>query len=365
MALNGDNSHHARAAGLRYLLGGSAGIRRRPAGGKFRYIDPAGRAVRDAETLLRIRSLVIPPAWRDVWISPREDAHLQATGRDARGRKQYRYHPRWRELRDEVKYSRMAEFAAALPRIRARVRRDLGRTALPREKVLATVVRLLETTFVRIGNEEYARENASFGLTTLRGRQVRVNGAKLEFRFRGKSGVEHEVQHSDRRLATIVSHMLDLPGYQLFCYVDGDGESHPVESTDVNAYIKEISGEDFTSKDFRTWAGTVLCARALRALEKPVSAAAGKRAVAQAIEVVAAQLRNTRAVCRKCYVHPRVIEAFLEGRLHRAMRGLPDEAGVARLLGMARRARVRPRALPRVHHRSRGTASCSRLSASV
>jgi len=336
--MTGNGHEHAQAAGLRYLNGAALVIRRRQAGRGFRYVRPGGGTVRDASTLSRIRSLVIPPAWREVLIASRDDAHLQATGRDARGRKQYRYHARWREFRDEVKYSRMAEFAAALPRIRARVRRDLARPGLPREKVLAMVVHLLETTFVRIGNEEYARANDSFGLTTLRERQVRVRGAKLEFRFRGKSGVAHEVALTNRRLAGIVRRMLDLPGYQLFCYVDEQGESHAVESADVNAYIKEIAGEDFTSKDFRTWGGTVLCARELRALEIPASAAAARRNVASAIAAVAEQLRNTKAVCRKCYVHPVVIDSYLTGRLQKTMRGLRDEAGVARLLAAGSRA---------------------------
>jgi len=344
--MNGNGHEHAHAAGLRYLNGATLGIRRMQAGRGFRYARRDGRTVRDATTLSRIRSLVIPPAWRDVRIAIHDDAHLQATGRDVRGRKQYRYHPRWREVRDEVKYSRMADFAAALPRIRARVRRDLARPGLPREKVLATVVRLLETTFVRIGNEEYARANASFGLTTLREKQVKVQGAKLEFRFRGKSGVAHEVALSDRRLASIVGHMLDLPGYQLFCYIDETGESRAVESADVNAYIKASAGEDFTSKDFRTWAGTVLCARELRALEAPTSASAGRRNVTNAIAAVAAQLRNTKAVCRKCYVHPAIIDCYLAGRLQSAMGGLRDEAGVIRLLKGESRAKN-----PRDRHR--------------
>jgi DNA topoisomerase-1 len=337
--MDGNGHDHAHAAGLRYLNGASGGIRRLQAGRGFRYVRGDGRGVRDATTLSRIRSLVIPPAWRDVWIAPLDDAHLQATGRDARGRKQYRYHPRWRELRDEVKYSRMAAFAAALPRIRARVRRDLARHGLPREKVLATIIRLLETTFVRIGNEEYARENASFGLTTLRERQVSVQGTRLKFSFRGKSGVAHQVALSDRRLASIVRHMLDLPGYQLFCYVDEDGQSRAVEASDVNAYIRSIAGEDFSSKDFRTWAGTLLCARALRSFDPPASATAGRRNVTKAIASVAEQLRNTVAVCRKCYVHPTVIDAYLSGRLERAMRGLGDDAGVTRLLRGENRAR--------------------------
>ena len=362
--------HHARAAGLHYLAGdASHGIRRVPAGTGFRYVRDGGRAVRDASALSRIRSLAIPPAWREVWISPRADAHLQATGRDARGRKQYRYHSRWRELRDEVKYARMADFAAALPRIRARVRRDLARQGLPREKVLAAVVRLLETTFVRIGNEEYARANASFGLTTLRGRQVRVQGSQVELRFRGKSGVAHEVSLSDRRLASIVRHMLDLPGYQLFCYVDEAGESRAVESADVNAYLRSIAGAEFTSKDFRTWAGTVLCARALRALEPPRSVSAGRRNVAAAIEAVAAQLRNTKAVCRKCYIHPAVVDAYLAGHLQQTMRGLRDERGVVRVirsgnhahdLRRARRRQLRARSWQRFPPTARSLRTSSR-----
>ena len=323
---------HARAAGLRYVSDALEGIARRPAGQGFRYIRADGRAVRDAATLARIRSLAVPPAWREVWICAREDGHLQATGRDARRRKQYRYHPRWREVRDETKYARLAAFAAALPRIRSRVRRDLARPGLSREKVLAAVVRLLETTFVRIGNEEYARDNASFGLTTLREEQVRVEGATLRFRFRGKSGVPHSIALTDRRLARIVRRMLDLPGYELFQYVDDGGETRAIESTDVNAYLREISGEDLTSKDFRTWAGTRLCARALRALEPPRSTAEGRRNVGRAIEAVAAELRNTKAVCRKCYVHPVVIDAYLEGRLRAAMKGRGEEAALARLL---------------------------------
>jgi len=346
--------HHARAAGLHYLASdASRGIRRVPAGKGFRYVHDGGRAVRDASALSRIRSLAIPPAWREVWISPRADAHLQATGRDARGRKQYRYHSRWRELRDEVKYARMADFAAALPRIRARVRRDLARQGLPREKVLAAVVHLLETTFVRIGNEEYARDNASFGLTTLRGRQVRVQGSQVELRFRGKSGVAHEVSLSDRRLVSIVRHMLDLPGYQLFCYVDEAGESRAVESADVNAYLRSIAGEEFTSKDFRTWAGTVLCARALRALQPPQSVSAGRRNVAAAIDEVAAQLRNTKAVCRKCYIHPAVVDAYLAGHLQRTMRGLRDERGVVRVIRSVNHAHDLRRAAPRRQLRAR------------
>ena len=304
------------------------GIARRRVGSGFRYHDADGAAVRDEATLKRIRALAIPPAWEKVWICPRDDGHLQATGRDARGRKQYRYHPRWREVRDDTKYGRMLAFARALPRIRRRVRQDLALPGLPRDKVLATVVRLLETTRMRVGNEEYARENDSFGLTTLRSRQVRVRGATMQFRFRGKSGVWHDFALSDPKLAAVVRRMRDLPGYELFQYVDEGGETRGVDSADVNAYLRTIAGEEFTSKDFRTWAGTVLAAEALRRC--------GRNELQQAIERVARQLGNTKAVCRKCYIHPRVIEAYLDGSLAQAMSGRSIEACVKRLLGRRR-----------------------------
>ncbi len=322
----------ARAAGLRYVSDASPGVARRPAGAGFRYLRPDGAALRDRATLVRIRSLAIPPAWRDVWICPRDDGHLQATGRDARGRKQYCYHRRWREARDDTKYGRMIAFAKALPRIRRRVVRDLSRPGLPREKVLAALVRLLEMTFIRVGNEEYARDNDSFGLTTLRERQVRVEGTTLRFRFRGKSGVQHDIELADRRLAAIVRRMHDLEGEELFQYVDEQGETRAVESADVNSYLRESAGAEFTSKDFRTWAGTLLCARALGALESPASETDGKRSLAQAIEGVAKLLGNTRAVCRKCYIHPAIIESYREGELQRLMRGRSDEAGVVAVL---------------------------------
>jgi DNA topoisomerase I len=330
--LNGTSYNSARAAGLRYICDDMPGIRRERRGSAFRYLHPDGRPVRDRGTLGRIRALAVPPAWNAVWICPRDDGHLQATGRDARRRKQYRYHSRWREVRDETKYGRMVPFARALPRIRRRIERDLALSGLPREKVLATVVRLLETTLIRVGNEEYARENESFGLTTLRERQVRVRGGKLSFRFRGKSGVEHTIELADRRLAAIVRRVQDLPGEELFRYVDDHGETRRIESSDVNAYLKEISGEDFTSKDFRTWAGTVLAARALAALQVPGSQAEGKRNVAQAIETVAKLLGNTKAVCRKCYVHPAIVESYLAGKLAERLRGASEERAIAALL---------------------------------
>jgi DNA topoisomerase-1 len=312
---------------LRYVSDGAPGIARRRAGTTFRYLAPDGKAVRRRATLDRIKALAIPPAWERVWISLSDDGHLQATGRDARGRKQYRYHRRWHEVRDETKYGRMLAFARALPRIRRRVRQDLALPGLPRDKVLAIVVRLLETTRMRVGNEEYARANESFGLTTLRTRQVRVNGSTMEFRFRGKSGVWHEFALHDRRLAAIVRRMRDLPGYELFQYVDDQGETRAVDAADVNAYLKGIAGEEFTSKDFRTWAGTVLAAKALRQC--------GKDGLSKAIEQVAGQLGNTKAVCRKCYIHPAVIDAYLDGRLA-AMTGRNAEACVKRLLAHRR-----------------------------
>jgi DNA topoisomerase-1 len=328
----------AAAAGLRYISDAAPGIRRLPRpdaahpGAAFRYVAPGGAGVRERAVLARIKALAIPPAWRDVWICPRDDCHIQATGRDAKGRKQYRYHARWRDVRDETKYGRVAAFARALPRIRRRTRHDLARAGLPREKVLATVVRLLETTFIRVGNEEYARENESFGLTTLRDRQVRVRGSKLKFKFRGKSGVEHEIELSDPRLAAIVRRMQDLPGEELFQYVDEQGETRAIESADVNAYLKEIAGDEFTSKDFRTWAGTLLAAEELRRIGPFDSEAQGKRNIVRAIEAVAARLGNTKAVCRKCYVHPTILECYLDGSLLETLRGGAAESSVVQLL---------------------------------
>jgi DNA topoisomerase-1 len=337
MRLPLEPAESARAAGLRYVSDADPGIRRRRAGQAFRYLHPDGRAVADRATLARIRSLAIPPAWTDVWICSADDGHLQATGHDARGRKQYRYHSRWREVRDEAKYGRMIAFGRVLPRIRRRVARDLARPGLPREKALATVVRLLEKTFIRVGNEEYARENESFGLTTLRERQVKVSGSQLRFRFRGKSGVQHEVEVSDPRIAAIVRRMQDLPGEELFQYVGEDGEAHVVGSSDVNAYLKEIAGDDFTSKDFRTWAGTLLCARLLCGLDAPASETSGKREVARVVEAVSRELRNTRAVCRKCYIHPAVIDGYLAGRLADSMKAGSGEAALISLLRSAQR----------------------------
>ncbi len=310
----------ARSAGLRYVHDDRPGIRRARAGRGFRYVDPDGKPVRDPDTLGRIRSLVIPPAWTDVWICPYANGHLQATGRDAKGRKQHRYHPRWRAVRDESKYDKTIAFGLALPRIRRRVRRDLKRPGLSREKVLAAVVRLLETTLIRVGNEEYARRNGSFGLTTLRDRHVDIRGGTVHFNFRGKSGIRHALDLHDRRLARIVRQCQDLPGQELFQYVDENGEQHTVDSADVNAYLRSVSGQDFTAKDFRTWAGTVLAAGALEEFEAFDTKAQAKRNVVRAIEAVAKRLGNTTAVCRKCYVHPAVLDAYLDGSLVRTLR---------------------------------------------
>jgi len=303
----------AQAAGLRYVSDTRPGIRRKRAGKGFSYTGPDGAAIRDDQTLRRIRSLAIPPAWQDVWICPLPNGHLQAAGRDARGRKQYRYHPRWRSTRDETKYERMADFGRALPRIRERIEQDLALPGLPREKVLATVVRLLEITLIRVGNEEYAKSNRSFGLTTLRDRHVQVDGTQLRFEFRGKSGVRHRVDLRDRRLARIVKRCRDLPGHELFQYVDDAGQHQTIDSGDVNDYLRAISGEDFTAKDFRTWAGTVLAALALQEFEAFDSQAQAKRNIVAAIQNVAKRLGNTPSVCRKCYVHPAIIDAYLEG----------------------------------------------------
>jgi DNA topoisomerase-1 len=310
----------AKSAGLRYVHDHQPGIARRKRGAHFHYVDADGHAVKDADTLARIKSLVIPPAWVDVWICKQPLGHLQATGRDARGRKQYRYHPRWRAQRDESKYERMLSFGKALPAIRRAVDAALKLPGLPREKVLATIVYLLEATMMRIGNEEYARENKSFGLTTLRERHVRLDGGKVQFRFRGKSGVHHEVEVQDRRLANIIRRTLDLPGQELFQYVDDDGAPHTVGSADVNEYLQAIAGEDYTAKDFRTWSGTVLAAVALLEYEKFDSEAQAKKNIVQAIESVAKKLGNTPTICRKCYVHPAVLESYLDGTMLKALR---------------------------------------------
>jgi DNA topoisomerase-1 len=306
---------HAAEAHLRYVNDQTPGISRTHAGKSFKYVDAKGKAVRDADELNRIRSLAIPPAWEDVWICPWDNGHIQAVGRDARGRKQYRYHNRWREVRDASKYDHMIQFARALPKIRRTVQRHLKLKGLPRERVLAAIVRIMEMTLIRVGNDEYAKNNHSFGLTTMRDCHAKIRGKKVVFEFRGKSGVEHEIDFEDQRLAKIVRDCQDLPQQELFAYLDETGEQRDVTSTDVNDYLREITGADFTAKDFRTWAGTVLAARALQEIKAFDSNAAAKRNVKSAIEKVAGRLGNTVAVCRKCYVHPDVINSYLDGTL--------------------------------------------------
>ena len=302
----------ARAAQLRYVSDSRPGLRRRAAGAGFTYLDEDNATIDDEAVLTRIKALAIPPAWTDVWICKLSYGHLQASGRDARGRKQYRYHARWRKVRDEAKYDRMLEFGAALPRIREQVQADLKLPKLSREKVLAIVTRLLETTFIRVGNEEYARTNKSFGLTTLKNRHVKVEGGKIRFRFRGKSGKEHEITLANRRLARLVKSCQELPGQDLFQYIDADGEPQPIDSGDVNDYLRQIAGGDFTAKDFRTWAGTLLTARCLDEYPAVESVTAAKAACTNAIASVARRLGNTPAICRKCYIHPAVLAGFLE-----------------------------------------------------
>jgi DNA topoisomerase-1 len=336
---------------LTYVCDAMEGLHRRRNRGGFRYLDAEGRPVSDAETLARIKSLAIPPAWVDVWICSLPDGHLQATGRDARGRKQYRYHPAWRQIRDQSKYERTLAFAEALPCLRERVELDLRRRGLPREKVLATVVRLLELTLIRVGNEEYRRANNSTGLTTMRDRHVDINGTALHFQFAGKSGKRHSIHIRDRMLTGIVRRCREVRGYPLFQYLDEAGGRHQVTSSDVNAYLRDVMGAEFTAKDFRTWAGTVLTAAELRRLDCFESMAEAKRNLVQAIENVARQLGNTPAVCRKSYVHPHVVDCYLEGGLAAMLEdgndsfsasevGLdPEEAAVLSLLRRSLRAR--------------------------
>ncbi len=318
----------ARAAGLRYATDARPGFSRRRSGRGFNYRDADGRTIRDRETLARIRALAIPPAWTDVWICPWPNGHIQASGRDARGRKQYRYHADWHQRRGTDKFDRMLDFAKALPRIRKRCDEDLATSGLAREKVLAAVVRLLELTLIRVGNDEYARLNRSFGLTTLRDRHARIEGAGVRFRFRGKSGRTHEVGLRDRRLAGVVRRCQELPGQELFQFVDEEGEARDVASDDVNEYIREASGGDFTAKDFRTWAGTVLAYRALRALQPGVGDREAKRNVVEAIRQTADQLGNTPAVARGSYVHPAVLEAYLAGSIRGALVEAAEEQEV-------------------------------------
>lgn len=310
-----DPKDAAESAGLRYVSDGRPGVRRKKSGKGFSYARPDGTKLSDAHVLARIRSLAIPPAWTSVWICPFADGHVQATGRDAKGRKQYRYHPLFREVRESTKYEHVVAFADALPRLRTKVRRHMTLRGLPRKKVLATVVHLLETTLIRVGNDDYARQNKSFGLTTLRNRHAAVEGSEVRFRFIGKSGKQWSLKVKDRRVAKIIKACQELPGQDLLQYLDQDGKQQNVTSADVNAYLKEITGQDITAKDFRTWAGTVLAALALKEVESFDTAAQAKRNLRAAIERVAARLGNTPAICRKCYVHPEVLNSYLDGSL--------------------------------------------------
>jgi DNA topoisomerase-1 len=339
-----DPGKAAQLAGLRYVNDAMAGFRRVKSGKGFKYRSDSRRIVTDEAVLARIKRLAIPPAWTDVWICPHENGHIQATGRDAKKRKQHRYHPRWRQVRDENKYFRMMQFAKALPKIRKQVERDLVRSGLPREKVLATLVKILETGLIRVGNEEYERQNHSYGLTTLKDRHAKISGSAIRFQFKGKSGKEHAVDLTDARLSKIVKRCQELPGQELFQYRDEEGNVHDITSTDVNDYLRELSGGEFTAKDFRTWAGTVLAAIALQEYEKFDSQAQAKKNVVKAIETVAKQLGNTPTICRKCYIHPAIIDAYFNGSVIAAMkvrarkqfaragRLRPEEAAVLALL---------------------------------
>jgi DNA topoisomerase I len=312
-------SESAVSAGLRYVTDKIPGITRRRSGTGFRYFSPDCAAIRDPKERQRLASLAVPPAWRDVWICPNPLGHLQATGRDARGRKQHRYHPRWRQVRDETKYDRILDFAAALPKIRRRTASDLAATTLSRQKVIAAVVLLLEKTLIRVGNDEYARDNNSFGLTTLKSGHASISGTTVRFRFKGKSGKFHDIAFTDARLARIVRRCQELPGRELFQYVDEEGQVQDIGSADVNEYVRQVTGQDFTAKDFRTWAGTVLAARALCEMKDSTSATRAKRNVLVAIDAVAGILNNTRSVCRKCYVHPAIIDAYIDRSLGEAL----------------------------------------------
>lgn len=328
----------AEKAGLDYVNDGEPGIRRQKRGKGFVYLDSDGSKLRDPYAMARIRSLAIPPAWTDVWICASENGHLQATGRDAKGRKQYRYHVDFVAIRDSAKYERLVEFAGTLPALRSTVAAQMALPGVPREKVLATIVHLLDSTLIRIGNDSYARENDSYGITTLRDSHVKINGGELRFQFKGKSGKSWRVTMRDRRVARIVRSCQELPGQHLFQYLDGQGDVLRVTSTDVNAYLRTLSGREVTAKDFRTWAGTVLAATLLDKTGKPDSAAAAKRQIRAVLHEVSGRLGNTVAICRKCYVHPSVLEAYSAGELrlrHTPLKGeglRPEETATLRFL---------------------------------
>jgi DNA topoisomerase-1 len=354
-----DPKDAAEAAGLRYVSDARPGIRRKKAETGFTYARPDGTRLSEKEVLKRIKSLAIPPAWTEVWICPFADGHVQATGRDSKGRKQYRYHPRFREVRDSTKYEHVVAFASALPGIREKVQEHMSLRGLPREKVLATVVHLLEATLIRVGNDEYAEQNNSYGLTTLKNRHAAVDRNEVRFRFTGKSGKQWSLRVKDRRIAKIIKACQELPGQELLQYVDEDGNRQDVTSTDVNDYLREITGKDITAKDFRTWAGTVLAAMALNEIESFDSAAQAKRHLRAAIEKVAGKLGNTPTICRKCYVHPEILNSYMDGNLALELKSraeselradvqslTPEEAAVLALL-RGRLAREAERRRPR------------------
>jgi DNA topoisomerase-1 len=325
--ISSDPVESAEAVGLQYVTDSSPGIQRRRKGkDKFVYIDPDGKQIRDPDEIRRIEALAIPPAYEDVWICPLPNGHLQATGRDAKGRKQYRYHSLWRTIRDQTKFTRMIVFSQSLPSIRGRIEHDLSLPGLPKQKVLAAVVRLMELTRIRVGNEEYARTNQSYGLTTMQDEHVDIKGAKIRFCFRGKSGIEHDIELNDRRLAKIVKRCQDIPGQDLFQYFDEQGEYQTISSGDVNNYLREISNQDFTAKDFRTWAGTVLAASHLAETEVFTSETAAKKNITEVVKIVATHLGNRPATCRKYYVHPAIFEAYLDQSLYQIMQQHAEKA---------------------------------------
>jgi DNA topoisomerase I len=326
------NEAVAEAAGLLYVHDDDPGLTRVKAGTGFDYLDPKGRPVTDERTIDRIRSLAIPPAYTEVWICKSPRGHIQATGRDEKGRKQYRYHPKWAEARAETKFARMAAFGRALPRLRERIEHDLNRRTLSREKVVATVVRLLELTLIRVGNDAYAREHKHFGLTTLRNRHLHLHGSEIEFEFKGKSGVDHKTRLHDRRLARVIKSIQELPGQRLFQYIDEDGNRAAVESDDVNAYLRDATGEHFTAKDFRTWAGTLAAAKALAMHPAPHNEREAKKTVTLCVKATAGLLGNTPAVCRSAYIHPAVVKAFIDKRLPEVFAELDGEAFEAEVL---------------------------------
>lgn len=328
--LPADPYQSAKIAGLRYITDEVRGIQRRRAGGGFTYVGPDGTTVRDRDTLGRIRGLVIPPAWTNVWISPTPAGHMQAVGYDQRGRKQYRYHPVYRAVRDATKFTRMVAFGSALPRIRERVQSDLKLDGLPRNKVLATVVRLLEETCIRVGNEEYRKQNESFGLTTMRNRHVRIHGHTLKFHFKGKSGLLHDIELTDRKLARILYECQCIPGHELFQYLDGDGQASKIGSDDVNAYLREITGEEFTAKDFRTWNGTRESAAVLNEIGPAENQSAAKKNIVDAVKRTSERLGNRPATCKKYYIHPAILDAYTDGSLFDVMRAAEPRNGLSR-----------------------------------